>query len=134
MLTTLTRRSFTAGFSTLALAFGKVAAAQGALLIAIPPGNAGNALIEWNEQTGIEVLYDYEVVNPWRTRGAVGTLTPLDALGLMLRDTPLAYEVISPRVVAVKPGTRYCEPWLSPQIAPLPPCVQLPKALQGGRV
>lgn len=134
MTTIQTARPFVAGFSTLALAWGNAAAADGEALISIPPGNAIDTLLEWTDQTGIQLLDDFSVVKLWRTRGVAGTLRPLDALGMMLRDTPLTYEVANAYTVYVIPGTQYCQPWLSPEVAPLPPCVQMPAVLRGARL
>lgn len=134
MITHQTVRPFLAGFSTLALAIGNAAAAHGELLISIPPGNAQDTLLIWTDQTGLQILYDAPVVAHWRTRAAVGSLTPLDALGLMLRDTALTYEPADNRTVYVIPGSQYCQPWLSADLAPLPPCVQMPEAMRGARL
>lgn len=134
MLTHQTVRPCVAGFSTLALAIGNAAAAPGEALLSIPPGNAPDTLNIWADQTGIQILYDLPAVRHWRTRAAVGSLRPLDALGLMLRDTALTYAAANDHTVYVIPGSQYCQPWLSPEVAPLPPCVQMPAALRGARL
>lgn len=134
MLITQTHRSLVAGFSTLALALGNPAAAEGERLFSIPPGNAIDTLNTWTDQSGIQILFDFPTAQPWRTHGVVGTLRPLDALSIMLRDTPLTYEIGNPRTVYVIPGSQYCQPWLKPAYAPLPPCVQMPESMQGARL
>jgi hypothetical protein len=82
----------------------------------------------------LQVLYDFPIAKHWRTRAAVGALTPLDALELMLRDTALTYTRANDHTVSIVEGSQYCQPWLSPAYAPLPPCVQMPAAMQGARL
>ncbi len=130
-----TIRPLIAGFSTLALAIGSsLAVADGELLISIPPGPAPKALEAWVDQTGLQLLYDAPVIEPWRTHGVAGTLRPLEALDIMLAGTPIAYAVADRHTVYLSPGSHYCQPWLSPEYAPLPPCVQMPEAMRGARL
>lgn len=114
----------------LALSIGSAAEHhRGAKLFSIPPGPAARGLSEWSNQAGLQVLFDFTLVEHMRTRGIAAAFTPLDALGAMLRDTPLTYGVVNHRTVAVIVGTQYCEPWLA-DAAPLPPCVQMPAPLR----
>lgn len=127
MLRSPTLPAISAGLMTL-LALGIGAAAEhhkGAKLFSIPPGPAETTLNEWSRQSGIQVLFDCPLVQNYRTRAVAEAFTPLDALGAMLRDTPLTFSVVNDRTIAVIVGTQYCEPWLA-DAAPLPPCVQMP--------
>jgi hypothetical protein len=129
MLRTPTHPAFVAGFATLALAIGAAPeAAEGERLYSIPPGLAQLTVNEWSFQSGLQVLFDFTALAGVRTRGVVGTLTPLDALGALLRDTNFTYGIANSRSVVVVPGTQWCRPWLGAD-APLPPCVP---GLQGG--
>ncbi len=108
----------------LALSIGSAAEHhRGAKLFNIPPGPAGLRLVEWSRQAGLQVAFDFTTVQHYRTRGIAAAFTPLDALGAMLRDTPLTYDVVNRRTINVSVGTQVCEPWLA-DAATLPPCVQ----------
>lgn len=122
MLRTPTHSAFVAGFTTLALAIGAPEAAEGERLYSIAPGLAQLTVIEWSNQSGLQVLFDFTALAGVRTRGVVGTFTPLDALGAMLRDTNITYSLVNSGHVAVVPGSQWCRPWLGAD-APLPPCV-----------
>lgn len=98
--------------------------ADGARLFSIPPGPALDGLREWGHQAGLNVLYDFQTVRPYRARGLAGAYQPLEALASMLDNTPLAFYVIDARSVSVRLGGRYCAPWLG-AAAPLPPCAQI---------
>lgn len=123
MLGSPTRTTLKAGLLTLALGIGATAHGQGERLFSIPPGTLSGTALEWSYQAGIQVLFDSAAFATVRTRGVVGALSPLDALGAMLRDSPLTYAVVNRKTVAVVPGSQYCRPWIDPQYAPLPPCV-----------
>jgi hypothetical protein len=110
----------------LALGIGSAAEHhKGAKLFSIPPGRAAITLNEWSRQARVQVLFDFASIERFRTRGIYSAFTPLDALGAMLRDTPLTYDMVNENTVSVVEGTQYCEPWLA-DAAPLPPCVQMP--------
>jgi hypothetical protein len=124
-----------AGFlALLALAIGADPAhSEGAQLFNIPPGPAMDALDQWSRQTHIQVLYDFHVVKHYRARGVGFAYRPLDALGAMLLNTPLAFDVINDHTVSVILGGQYCEPWLGAH-SPLPPCEQMPPDMQGAQL
>ncbi len=128
MLRSPTQPAISAGFlALLALSIGSAAEHhQGAKLFSIPPGFAVKTLDEWSKQAGLQVLYDFKLVEHMRTRGIANAFTPLDALGAMLRDSPLTYTIVNRKTIALIIGTQYCEPWLA-DYAPLPPCVQMPE-------
>lgn len=126
MLRSPTVPAISAGLLTL-LALGIGSAAEhhkGAKLFSIPPGRADFAINEWSRQARLQVLFDFALAERFRTRGIYSAFTPLDALGAMLRDTPLTYGIVNENTVAVFEGMQYCEPWLA-DAAPLPPCVQM---------
>lgn len=125
-----TRRSFAAGLSALVFVVGRARAADAVRAFSIPAGQAVLALCEWSRITDIQVIFDFESLLPYRTRAVVGSFTVLDALGAMLRDTPLTFDIVNPRLVDVMIGTQYCQPWQNPKWAPLPPCMQMPAMLE----
>lgn len=135
MLRSPTKPVITAGFlSLLALSIGSAAEHhKGAKLFSIPPGPAAITIDEWSRQAGLQVLFDYTLVEHMRTRGIADAFTPLDALGAMLRDLPVTYSIVNRRTVAVIIGAQYCEPWLADD-APLPPCEQSPGNLRAARL
>lgn len=94
----------------------------------IAPGPLGRAINEWSRQTDIQVLYDYtHELQGLRARGVFGPASPLDALSILLRDTPYKFDVINARTVAILRGVPVCQPELG-AAAPLPPCVAAPAA------
>jgi hypothetical protein len=108
--------------TTLALAIGGATYGHGERIFSIAPSSdTAIALNEWSLQSDVQLLFDFAQVDPYRTRGVVGTCLPLAALAAMLRGTPLHYEVINSATVWVGIGIPYCEPWLGAR-APLPPC------------
>lgn len=107
MLRSPTKQSGQAGsLVLLALAIGAAPAhSDSALLFSIPGGQASQTIKEWSRQAGLQVLFDMETAQRYRTRGVASAFTPLDALGEMLRDTPLTFDVVNPRTVSVRFGT-----------------------------
>ncbi len=131
MLRTATYPAALAGFlSVCTLIQSPALAGDGERVFSIAPGDVPRAIADWKAQTRLQVLYDYKTVARFHTQGISGPYRPLDALGALLRGTVLTYGVVNNTTVAVIVGSQYCEPWLG-RNAPLPPCEQMPKELQG---
>lgn len=62
-----------------------------------------DALNDWAQQTGFQLIAPTsEVTNRFYVSSVKGVLTPTEALDRMLADTPLTYELLSDRVVAIR--------------------------------
>ncbi len=133
-----TRLSFAAGFLALVLAFAHThtdARTTGEQrYFFIPSGDATATIRQWAWQSGLQVLFDWPSTAPYRTRAVDNRFGALDALGAMLRDTPLTYARVNARTLAVIIGAQYCQPWQDPHSAPLPPCEPMPQNGAGGEL
>jgi TonB-dependent receptor len=63
--------------------------AEAARAFNVPAGEAERALRQFSEQADLDLLYSIAAVRGEFTRAVEGNLTPSEALGQLLRDTPL---------------------------------------------
>lgn len=64
--------------------------------------DAASGLADFSEQSGQQLLFDYDAVQGTRTRAIVGPHTVLQALDRMLEGSGLAFDVINPRTISVR--------------------------------
>lgn len=74
------------------------------LEVSIEAGNAAVTLSELVRQTGIQVLFETDVVRGHTTRAVSGRLDAAQALARMLEGSGLIFELINERTVAVRAG------------------------------
>ncbi len=67
----------------------------------IPAEGLGVALQTLAKDYDFQVLYRTEIVKNLRTRGAVGNLSPEEALGQVLNGTGLAYKYLDEKTVTI---------------------------------
>jgi iron complex outermembrane recepter protein len=74
----------------------------------IPAQSLGAALQELAEERGFQIVYVSEDVNSSRTGGAVGDLTPAEALQKLLEGTGLTFRYLDEKTVVIltKPARR----------------------------
>jgi hypothetical protein len=72
----------------------------------IGPQSMGDALIEWAEQTDLNLIADDMVDRLKLTHGVKGKMTAVESLELLLNGSGLQYEFATPRVVIVREGNR----------------------------
>jgi iron complex outermembrane receptor protein len=74
----------------------------------IPAQSLGVALQELAKERGFQIVYVSEDVNSLRTRGAVGDLTPTEALQKLLEGTGLTFRYLDEKTVVIvtKPAAR----------------------------
>jgi hypothetical protein len=72
----------------------------------IGPQSMGDALIEWAEQTDLNLIADDMVDRLKLTHSVKGRMTAVESLELLLNGSGLQYEFATPRVVIVKEGNR----------------------------
>lgn len=72
----------------------------------IGPQSMGDALIEWAEQTDLNLIADEIVEGLKLTHGVKGRMTAVESLELLLNGSGLQYEFATPRVVVVREGNR----------------------------
>jgi iron complex outermembrane recepter protein len=79
----------------------------------IPAQSLGAALQELAKERGFQIVYVSEDVNSLRTAGAVGDLTPTEALQKLLEGTGLTFRSLNDKTVVIvtKPAVR-------PQVPP----------------
>lgn len=81
----------------------------------IPAQPAVEALEDFGEQTGLQLLFDYEAVEEIRTGAVDGSLTVPEALNLMLAGTGLTFVIINDRTISIRRAPRL------PIVAATPP-------------
>ena len=67
----------------------------------IPAQSLGAALQELAKERGFQIVYVSEDVNSSRTGGAVGDLTPMEALQKLLEGTGLTFRYLDEKTVVV---------------------------------
>ena len=67
----------------------------------IPAQSLGAALQELARERGFQIVYVSEDVNSLRTRGAVGDLTPTEALQKLLEGTGLTFRYLDEKTVVI---------------------------------
>ncbi len=74
----------------------------------IPAQSLGAALQELARERGFQIVYVSEDVNSLRTGGAVGDLTPTEALQKLLEGTGLTFRYLDEKTVVIvtKPAAR----------------------------
>ena len=74
----------------------------------IPAQSLGAALQELAKERGFQIVYVSEEVNSLRTKGAVGDLTPTEALQKLLEGTGLTFRYLDEKTVVIltKPARR----------------------------
>ena len=74
----------------------------------IPAQSLGAALQELAKERGFQIVYVSEDVNSLRTGGAVGDLTPTEALQKLLEGTGLTFRYLDEKTVVIltKPARR----------------------------
>ena len=89
-----------------ALALGLSAAAQtpsrtASFTLSIPAAPLGDALNEFAQQTGLQVLFSSQLVAQLRGPRVTGSHTAEDALNQLLANTGLKFEFVNPRTVTI---------------------------------
>lgn len=74
----------------------------------IDAGDAPITLNEFSTQSGLQMLFDYEVMRGIPTNRISGTHKPFDALNEMIAGTEIQYEFINQRTITLTRG-RYLE-------------------------
>jgi iron complex outermembrane recepter protein len=72
---------------------------------AIPSQPLENALQEWAQQSGFQLLYDSSLSTNQRSRETPAGLRPIDALARVLDGTGLVYQYINERTVSILPSS-----------------------------
>lgn len=72
-----------------------------AVAFSIPAQGLVPALVQFREQSGIQVAYESAAVADMRTEGVTGTMTPADALTRLLAGSGLAFEFTAERTVTL---------------------------------
>jgi iron complex outermembrane recepter protein len=74
----------------------------------IPAQSLGAALQELAKERGFQIVYVSEEVNSSRTGGAMGDLTPTEALQKLLEGTGLTFRYLDEKTVVIltKPASR----------------------------
>jgi iron complex outermembrane receptor protein len=88
-------------------AFAATAFAQSADLPAsrdfyIQSQDAASGLADFGEQSGQQLLFDFNAVQDVRTNAVTGPLAVIDALARLLEGTGLTYDVINARTISVR--------------------------------
>ena len=104
-----------AAASIVALTLGIIVVASAADALApqkkatnIPAQSLGAALQELARDRGFQIVYVTEDVNSLRTAGAMGDLTPMEALQKLLEGTGLTFRYLDEKTVVIltKPARR----------------------------
>ncbi|MBS0418021.1 MAG: TonB-dependent receptor [Proteobacteria bacterium] len=69
--------------------------------IHVDGGDATLTLNEFSRQTGLQLLFDYNVLRGLRTHSVAGELDPCGALTAMVNGTNLVFDFVNPRTLAV---------------------------------
>jgi hypothetical protein len=69
----------------------------------IPAGQAEVTLNEFSTQSGLQMLFNYEQLKPYRTHAVQGVLNAFDALNVMIAGTGITYDFINQRTVTLQP-------------------------------
>jgi len=69
----------------------------------IAAGAVPQALREFVRQTGLQVLFEFDVVRHHTTHAIRGRFDPSEALSLMLAGSGLGFEFVNERTVSVRP-------------------------------
>jgi hypothetical protein len=64
------------------------------------------ALAEFVQQTGLQVLFDFDAIRDFSTHAVSGQLDPEEALIQMFEGSGLTYEFVNERTVTVRPRRR----------------------------
>jgi outer membrane receptor protein involved in Fe transport len=86
------------------------AAEQSARTIAIAAQPLAQALAEFAEQTGLQVIYVSEIIGGRRSNLVPSDLAPSDALARMLEGTGLRFEFLNPQTVRIFAGATRSQP------------------------
>jgi hypothetical protein len=69
----------------------------------IAAGPAPEALATFVQQSGFQVLFDFDAIRGFNTQEVRGLLEPAEALARMFEGSRLTFEFINERTVAVRP-------------------------------
>lgn len=67
-------------------------------------GEASLTLNEWGRQTGVQILFDYQLIHGIYTNKVVCDCTAAESLQQLIRHLGLKYDFVNPRTVAVTPS------------------------------
>jgi len=67
----------------------------------IAPQQLPSALLQFSAQSGVQVTSPGQLVEGKKSPGVVGTFTPSQALGLLLKDTSLLFDVVDENTVVI---------------------------------
>ncbi len=67
----------------------------------VPGGTLADALKQFSDQCGVSLVYDHRIVSGRQAPPVSGMLTTQDALGALLRDSPLDYREIDGDTLAI---------------------------------
>ena len=71
------------------------------LVADIPNQPLAQALVDFTRQTGLQHVYDSDVISDQKTRGARAGLAPADALARLLEGTGLQYQFLNAHIVLI---------------------------------
>lgn len=61
------------------------------------------ALAEFVQQSGLQVLFDFDAIRGFKTHAVSGRFDPAEALALMFEGIGLTFEFVNERTVSVRP-------------------------------
>jgi iron complex outermembrane receptor protein len=79
----------------------------------IPPQQLPSALLQFSEQSGIQVTSPGQLVEGKKSPGVVGTFSPAKALALLLKDTSLNFDVVDTNTVVIITASAAAAPKVS---------------------
>src|SRR5688572_29048520 len=102
-MTTHIARAILAGFiltGALAQALANDEAGQ-SMPFRILPQALDKALMQFSDQSGIQLVVTADTVRGKSTKGVTGTFEPTKALAMLLEDSGLQYQMVNPRSFAI---------------------------------
>jgi hypothetical protein len=84
------------------------------LAFKISAGTAPEALAEFVQQSGLQVLFDFDAIRNVSTHEVTGQLNPVEALSRMFEGSGLTFEFINERTITVRPRPALAVPVIQP--------------------
>jgi len=84
------------------------------LAFKISAGMAPEALAEFVQQSGLQVLFDFDAIRNVSTHEVTGQLNPAEALSRMFEGSGLTFEFINERTITVRPRPVLAVPVVQP--------------------
>jgi iron complex outermembrane recepter protein len=87
--------------TAMSIARAQTGSQPGPAVFDIPSQDAASGLVQFGDQSRLQILYDYDAVQNIETQAVSGHLRVADALNRLLNGTGLSFEIINERTISI---------------------------------